>query len=154
MQPRHESPFVLEIVEEDFLSKVLHASLPSWGCNRDIRQAQQRMVSVDKVDCAIDAMRTITAQIKAFALEDACITHELAEVAGCALVWYRFESRAVSRESQLRTLREYVRRRTSRWRRVMLPVDMSSVFAAYHLIVHDGAEFEEMLPTLKAKRSV
>jgi len=64
----------------------------------------------------------------------------LAEVAGCSLAWHRFEFSAESRELQLRTPKDYVRGRTSRWRRIMLPLDMSSVLTAYHLIEYDGAD--------------
>jgi len=155
MQSLKENRSVLDVAE-DTLIKVLITCVPSWGLRMQSRQLELEIVSVDNVVCAIDALRRITDKIHEFALQGACAPRRLAELTGCSLAWAGFESitKSESRASDVRTLTRHVQRRTSRWRGVILPVDMSSVLVAYYQVRIDRAEFAVMLAILKAKRSV
>lgn len=141
-------------VDEDTLTMVLTTCVPDWGKRRQLRQLELKIVSVDNVIYAIDALRDITAEIHASALGAACAPRRLAELAECSLAWTGFESFAVSRELKVRILTRHVQRRKSRWRGVMLPVDMSSVLVVDNQVRNDRTEFATMLTSLKAKRSV
>jgi hypothetical protein len=151
MKARPESRFVLDVVENS-LGKVLHTCVPNWL--RD-RKEQQNILSVDDVECAINAMRKITTQVHAFAFKDATLMHNLAAVAGCTRAWGAFELLAEFREEDMHILECYIEGRTSRrWRRTMPPTDISSVLVAYQRTKDSEVEFTTMLKSLEVKRSV
>ena len=151
MQPKHERRFFLDMVE-DSLNKVLPTRVPSWF---RARQRQQSILSVDDVECAISAMRAITARINAFAFKEVFLTRKLADTAGCTLAWGCFELLEESRRADIQILENYMERRTSRrWHRTIPPTDMSSVLVAFQRIRDDVIELTTMLASLEVKRSV